>query len=536
MAGLKPNSNETTHQKLKGFLALWTLDKVKQMTLEDYSNVGSKDTFCYWIEFETEELGRIGGKPSNKFGIWKRKTDKAIISEDFLFDENYAWYKKYGRNPPEAFTTIKSHIIDIIENSLSHNFRGIDGIDLDSLAKWKIAFLYSNYSLMPIYKNLIIRKIARHFEHPNYENSRLSELHIFIVEQRPEGEDFFDWSWKQFELAEKEFERGYYIIGSKYEDDNGNDTVSIMKYMLERNVIATGFFWGVDFSHLYRHSHQQINKWCDNKIENKKGKYEAAKRTIGHFLHLKLGDIIAVKSHGQFGNLTIIAYAEVKEIKGKIYEPDADDFPEGLGQIVHVDFLETNLWVETGLTYGKTIHQIIPGAKQGHFEKIFGSYSRLENKNEEAIFDEEEEIVASVEEDRINEKQTESSYRQVSYTTIFSKTHNKIQIAFAKFLKKKFPDDIIRTETNYIDVKRENKNEIYYYEVKPYNSAYHCIRAGIGQLLDYYHSNSATSKTVHLRIVGTPTALPNDLKFIDFVKSNLSISFDYIAFNNLTEN
>lgn len=538
MAGLQPNNNGTTHQMLDEFLAKWTLDKVRQMTLEEYSGVGNKETFCYWIEFETEDLGKIGGKPSNKFGIWKRKTDKAIVSGDFLFNENYAWYKKYGRNPQDAFLTVKNHVISIIENSQSGNFGAIDVIDLDSLTKWKIAYLYSNNLLMPIYKNEVIRKIARHFEHPDFDKAQLSELHTFIIKQRPEEEDFFAWAWKQFDLAQREFTRNYYIIGSKYEDDDGNDTVSIIDHMLKRNIIATGFFWGIDFSHLYKQSYHRIYKWCDKNIIDKSGKYATAKRTLGYFLQLRPGDIVAIKSHGQFGNLTIIAYAEVKEVEGKVYEPDGGDFPDALGQILHVEFLETNLWVETGLTYGQTIHQITPGEREGHFEKIFGSYSTLESNvtEDEVMNDEEEEVVASAEEDRINEKQIEPSFRNVSYTTIVSKTHNKIQIAFAKFLKRKYPSDTVRTETNYIDVKRENESEIYYYEVKPYNSAYSCIRAGIGQLLDYCHSNIPKSKSVHLRIVGTADAAPNDLRFIEFVKSNLNLSFDYIAFNHLTEN
>ena len=538
MAGLRPNNNEATHQKLIEFLAKWTLEKVREMSLEEYSDVGNKETFCYWLEFETEELGRIGGKPSNKFGIWKRKAQKQIVSEDFLFDGVYAWYKKYGSNALQAFKSVKEHVINIIENSQAGKFKNIDGIDLDSLAKWKIAFVYSNYALMPIYKNEVIRKIARHFEHPNYEKARLSELHTFLLKQKPNDEDFFDWSWKQFDLAEKQFTRNYYIIGSKYEDDNGNDTVSIMEYMLKRNVIATGFFWGIDFSHLYRHSYQRIHKWCDQNIKDKSGKFVTAKRTLSYFLQLRPGDIIAVKSHGQFGNLTIIAYAEVKEVEGKIYEPDGDDFPDGLGQIVHVDFLESNLRIDTGLSYGQTIHQIIPGEKEGHFEKIFGSYSTLENNvNEnEVINEEEEDEELSAEEDRINEKQTESTYRKVSYTTLVTKTHNKIQIAFAKKLKKDFPTDTVRTETKFIDVKRENDNEIFYYEVKPYNCAFSCIRAGVGQLLDYCYSNPSKSKAIHLRIVGTADLTPNDLKFVEFIKSSLSISFEYIPFKQLIAN
>lgn len=536
MPGLQSHNSAANHQKLNEFLAKWTLDKVKQMTLEQYTDVGSKETFCYWTEFETEVLGRITGKPSNKFGIWKRKTDKEIASEDFLFDENYAWYRKYGKIPQEAFVNVRNLVVKIIESSQEGDFRNIDGVDLDSLFRWKIAFLYSNYSLMPIYKNERIRKIARHFEHPNYEKARLSDLHTYIVSQKPVEVDFFDFAAKQNEIAITEFERNYYIIGSKYEDENGNDTVSIMEYLLKRNVIATGFFWGIDFSKLYRHSHQEIFKWCDVNIADKSGKYQTAKRVLGYFLHLRPGDIVAIKSHGQFGNLTIIAYAEVKEVEGKVYEPDGDDFPDGLGQIVHVEFLETNLWIDTGLSYGQTIHQITPGEKEGHFEKIFGSYAALENKEkeDEVINDEAEAATIAAEEDRINEKQTEASYREVSYTALVSKTHNKIQIAYAKHLKKNFPYDKVRTETNYIDIKRENDSEIYYYEVKPYNSAYSCIRAGIGQLLDYCHTNPSKQKTVHLRIVGIAEASQNDLKFIDFVKGNLNLSFDYIAFNQFS--
>lgn len=537
MAGLKPNNNEATHQKLKEFLEKWTLEKVKEMTIEEYTSVGDKHTFTYWLEFECDNLGRIKGTPANKFGIWKRNNDKEYTSVDFYYTENYAWYKKYGADENEAFVNVKALVVEIIEKSLAKDFRGIDAIDYHALAKWKIAFLYSNYALMPIYKNEVIRKIARHFEHPNFEKARLSDLSTFIVKQKPEEEDFFDWSWKHFDLATKEFERNYYVIGSKYSDDDGKDTVSIMEYMLKRNVIATGFLWGIDFTHLYRHSYQEINKWCDNNIKDKTEKYITAKRTLSYFLHLRPGDIIAVKSHGQYGNLTIIAYAEVKEVDGKVYEPDGDDFPEGLGHIIHVEFLETNLWIDTGLSYGQTIHQITPGEKEGHFEKIFGSYSTLENNvNENEVINEEEDEELSAEEDRINEKQTEATYREVSYTTFVSKTHNKIQIAFAKQLKKDFPTDTVITETNYIDVKRENNNEIFYYEVKPYNSAFSCIRAGVGQLLDYCHSNPSKSKAIHLRIVGTADLTPNDLKFVEFIKSSLSISFDYIAFKQLIAN
>ena len=508
--------------KLQEFLQRWPLEKVKEMNLEDYTQVGNKDTLSYWLEYETEILGRIGGVGLQKFGIWNKKDSKPIRTADFDEDDTYKWWAKYGGNSASAFQKVKALVIEIIEASQQSDFRAIDSIDLHSLAKWKIAFLYSNQRLIPIYKKESVRRIARHFEHPNYEKARFSELHTFINAKKPEEENLFDFALKYFLLTKTEEDRSYYILGSKYEDKDGNDTVDILPEMLERSVIATGYCWNEDYSHLTNRSPQFIKNWIDKNAKNKSGKFEEAKRTLSYFLNLKEGDLIAIKSHGQYGNLTIVAYAEVISKNGVIYEPDKE-----LGQIVHVRFLENNLSIKTGLSYGRTIHKITPGEKDGHFEKIFGSYALdqfADTETEEDFIS--DEIPA---EDRINEKDTSPQTVTVSYTKTLGKAHNKIQNAFARSLKKEFPNDKVRTESNYIDVVRINDEAIYYYEVKPFNSAYSCIRAGIGQLLDYYHSNPS-AKQVHLCIVGPAKVSPTDSKFIDFIKSTLNLSFDYIQF------
>ena len=43
------------------FLAKWPLEKLEQMTLEEYTNAGSKESFTYWIEANLENLGSIWG-------------------------------------------------------------------------------------------------------------------------------------------------------------------------------------------------------------------------------------------------------------------------------------------------------------------------------------------------------------------------------------------------------------------------------------------------------------------------------------------
>lgn len=118
--------------------------------------------------------------------------------------------------------------------------------------------------------------------------------------------------------------------------------------------------------------------------------------------------------------------------------------------------------------------------------------------------------------------------REVSYTATVRHIHNKIQSSFANNLQNKYPNDYIMAEHKYIDVVRQNNTELFYYEVKPFNSVYNCIRSGIGQLLDYYYKNPHSERNIHIRIVGSEEPSDDDEKFIEFLKNSLNISFDYI--------
>ena len=49
------------HKLNEEFLERFPLEKIKEMTLEQYSNLNRTDSFCYWIEFKTKMLGSVGG-------------------------------------------------------------------------------------------------------------------------------------------------------------------------------------------------------------------------------------------------------------------------------------------------------------------------------------------------------------------------------------------------------------------------------------------------------------------------------------------
>lgn len=51
----------TRHELYQAFQEKFPIDKLQDMELDRYTNVNDKDTFCYWVESKTEDLGSIWG-------------------------------------------------------------------------------------------------------------------------------------------------------------------------------------------------------------------------------------------------------------------------------------------------------------------------------------------------------------------------------------------------------------------------------------------------------------------------------------------
>ena len=81
------------------FIERWPIEKLRAMTLEEYNTLGSKDSFCYWLESKTYELGSIWGGSSFKFGVFEFDPNSKKANEESsgaLKDTRYKWLKKYG--------------------------------------------------------------------------------------------------------------------------------------------------------------------------------------------------------------------------------------------------------------------------------------------------------------------------------------------------------------------------------------------------------------------------------------------------------
>jgi 5-methylcytosine-specific restriction enzyme B len=137
------------------FLQRWPLEKLSIMTLEEYTDAGNNDSFVYWLEAKTEELGSIWGGSSFKFGVYSRRDKTPKTTEGKLsYNEQYAWYSKYGDSPQQAFERVREKIVAVANAARSGDFESIRSIDLGRMVKWKIAFLYQdrkNPQLIPVY-------------------------------------------------------------------------------------------------------------------------------------------------------------------------------------------------------------------------------------------------------------------------------------------------------------------------------------------------------------------------------------------------
>lgn len=187
------SKTEMRHKLYENFLKEFPLESLKSMPLERYTNLKRDDSFCYWVESRTYELGSIWGGASYKFGIYKyakRPDNPGII----VSDEEYAWYKWYdAKDRDEAYKITLNSVVKIAELASNGKFGEIDNDKtLGTVLRWKIAFLYSNKQLIPIYKRKYLEDLATILGMNGASQASIWELQKFLINQKGD-KDLFDY-------------------------------------------------------------------------------------------------------------------------------------------------------------------------------------------------------------------------------------------------------------------------------------------------------------------------------------------------------
>ncbi|HEV7858741.1 MAG TPA: AAA family ATPase [Pyrinomonadaceae bacterium] len=104
------------------FVRRFPKERLDELTLEQYAlGVDNyRDSFCYWLEFGTKELGHMGGT-AKKFGVWKGK-------------QEWRWNDMY-KSPEDALARIKKGLTALVEATEQGRFDELDRIGREQLGQ-----------------------------------------------------------------------------------------------------------------------------------------------------------------------------------------------------------------------------------------------------------------------------------------------------------------------------------------------------------------------------------------------------------------
>lgn len=185
---------DNRYKVYEDFQKKFPIETLTGLPLEKYTNLKKSDSFCYWVESKTYCLGSIWGGTSYKFGIYeynKKPDNPSVVTED----DRYAWYNKYNATTRDAaYGIVLDSIVRIAEAARNGNYEDIDKEDyaISGVYKWKLAFLYANFGLIPIFKKEMLVDIATSFGLDDSKSKSVSELQSFIMKQKGE-KDFFEY-------------------------------------------------------------------------------------------------------------------------------------------------------------------------------------------------------------------------------------------------------------------------------------------------------------------------------------------------------
>ena len=292
--------NKELYQLRDEFLSTWPLERMKEMAIDEYTNLNKDDSFCYWLEKKTEILGSIWGGSSFKFGIYKRRNTDREFEKNAISDGEYAWLDKYGKERDEAFNNVKNIIIDIIKKSQAGDFKAIDSIDLGNAIKWKIAHLYSDNRILNVFSKEKLIEIAKKLSIEFEKKISFYNLQDLVLKQKSPEEDYFTFAKRIWSLtANKEAKYWLYSPGEqavKWEEFYnegimaiGWDKLENLENYVDRKSILKALINNYGGGEDQRNNVSAIDDFCNG--ENK----------------INIGDIVIAKK----GKKTLLGYGKV---------------------------------------------------------------------------------------------------------------------------------------------------------------------------------------------------------------------------------
>lgn len=256
----------TRRELYQAFQKEFPLENLHEMPLEKYTNLNREDSFCYWIESRTQPLGSFWGGSSYKFLIYRyhnRPTDTRVMTDD-----QYAWYANLGKDTAEeAYKVVRDEIVKVATLAKAGDYEAIDALDrLGHSYKWKIAFLYSDEKLIPVYNRGMLISFASHLGMQKVNKAKTVEIQRFLLEKKGNKDVYsFCDEHKEFIKSETQavsFDAVKAALIEKLEDDD--------RFVVKKS--GKTFLWLGTKDELIGHSacHYEINSDNDIKAGHKR--------------------------------------------------------------------------------------------------------------------------------------------------------------------------------------------------------------------------------------------------------------------------
>lgn len=189
------------------FLSRFPLDSLQNMTLEQYTGTeDSRDNFCYWVQYKVDKVGGMKGGSSDIFGIYKHKNPSK--KPKMISDSQYSWLRELGSDANAAWEKIRGLICSIAKSANEGRYGDIDSIQcIGNNFKWKVAFLYSNKKIPPIYSKKAVKLLAKkhHINIANSEPQSNIETKLMSLKGDMDFWEFADMLWDECEKSDDWF-------------------------------------------------------------------------------------------------------------------------------------------------------------------------------------------------------------------------------------------------------------------------------------------------------------------------------------------
>ena len=185
-----------------------------------------------------------------------------------ISDDKYAWYANLGKDTAEeAYKVVRDEIVKVATLAKAGNYEAIDALDrLGHSYKWKIAFLYSDEKLIPVYNRGMLISFASHLGMQKVNKSKTVEIQRFLMEKKG-SQDVYSFYDQHSEFCKPEnkavsFDAVKAALIEKLEDDD--------RFVVKKS--GKTFLWLGTKDELIGHSacHYEINSDNDIKAGHKR--------------------------------------------------------------------------------------------------------------------------------------------------------------------------------------------------------------------------------------------------------------------------